>query len=81
MSDEISLLQYEIKKVSVEIQNMEKRIAQKKKSRLLYPEEEEELNDAIQERKARLSKFQAEIRAIENQQVRGRNMKEGVRLE
>ena len=81
MSDEISLLQYEIKKVSVEIQNMEKRIAQKKKSRLLYPEEEEELNDAIQERKARLSKFQAEIRAIENKQVRGRNMKEGVRLE
>ncbi len=81
MADEIALLQYEIKKLTVEIQNTEKRIAQKKKAGLLYPEEETELMDSIGERKLQLSKLQAEVRGIENAEVRGRNMKDSLGFE
>jgi len=72
--DEKRALELEIKKVNILIVNLEKRLAQKKKSGMLYPEEEEELLGMIQERKSEVVKFEADIRRIENTSIRGQNM-------
>ena len=74
MDNEIVSLKFDIKKLSVEIKSLEKRLAQKKKSKLLYPEEEEELLGQISERKTQVAKLESDIRAIENNAVRSQNM-------
>ncbi|MDD5148379.1 MAG: hypothetical protein PHH08_02845 [Candidatus ainarchaeum sp.] len=79
--DEKRALELEIKKIGILIANLEKRLAQKKKSGMLYPEEEEELLDSIHEKKSEIAKFEADIRKIENEAVRGSNMRDNVELE
>ncbi|MDD5163433.1 MAG: hypothetical protein PHD95_04460 [Candidatus ainarchaeum sp.] len=79
--DEIKDIEYGIKKLGVEIANLEKRLVQKKKSGLLYPEEEEELLAQIEDRKGKVSKLESEIRRIQNTATRGQNMNDGVELE
>ncbi len=74
--DEAKDLEYGIKKLNIEIANLEKRLAQKKKSGLLYPEEEEELLGQIENRKNQVSKLESEIRRIQNTRIRGQNMNE-----
>ena len=73
MTNEIVSLQFNIKQLTVQINNMEKRLEQKRKTKL-YPEEEEDLLDSINEKKKEVAKLEADIRKIENESVRGSNM-------
>jgi predicted nucleic acid-binding Zn-ribbon protein len=78
---EIKDLEYGIKKLNIEITNLEKRLVQKKKSGLLYPEEEENLLEKIEEQKKEVAKLEADIRKIENESTRGSNLNGRINLE
>jgi len=73
-SERIRELNYQIKRVELDIKNLERTIEVKRRNKLLDPEIENELRGKISEKRSDISGLQAEIRRIENEAIRAQNM-------
>lgn len=73
-------LNYQIKRVQLDIKNLERTIETKRKHKFLDADTELHLKQQIGAKQADIAGMQAEIRRIENEAQRSQNLSEGFGL-
>ena len=75
-SNSIREINYDIKRLELDIKNLERTIETKRKNRFLDPAMALDLRQKIDNKKSDIAGLQAEIRSLENTAARERNMTE-----
>ena len=77
-TDKIQDLNYQIRRIRLDIKNLERTIETKRRNRFLDAGTEQALRQQIDARMGRIASMQAEIRRIENEAQRAQKLKEGL---
>lgn len=80
-SERIREINYQIKRLELDIKNLHKTIETKRRNRFLDTETELDLKEQIENKKADIAGLQAEIRKIENSALRSSNTEDGIDLD
>ena len=77
---QIKEINYQIQRTNIDLKNLEKMLFIKKKMRTLTEEDEYSLKQSIDKRKMHIAFLESEIRKIENESLRARNLSTEVRV-
>lgn len=69
-------INYSIRRLELDIKNLERTIETKRRNRFLDPAMELGLKQQIDEKRAEIAGLQSEIRKLENEAIRAQNMAE-----
>jgi len=74
-AEQIKELNYQAGRINLSLKNLQKIIDKRKKYNSLGPEDGRELQNEMNEHISALKKIDAEIRKIENMEIRSRNLR------
>jgi cell division protein FtsL len=80
-AETIREINYQIKRLEMDVKNLERTIETKRRNRFLDSATELDLKEKISDKKAEIAGLQSEIRKLENEAARASNMEDDVDIE